>query len=128
MNSKYQLVLQATKHWQDLGASCNVMPYSIYKRIGVGELQPIKTKLKMVDKSQKKARGLLEDCLVRIRELIVLVDFMVLDLENCSDEDEEPYLLLGRPFMDTTQMEISMQDETIKMAVRGRTLRLEISD
>ena len=40
----------------DLGASCNVMPYSIYKRIGVGELQPSKTKLKMADKSQKKAR------------------------------------------------------------------------
>ena len=66
--------------------------------------------------------------MVRIGELIVPVDFMVLDLENCSDEDEEPYLLLGRPFMETTQMEISMRDETIKMIVHGKTLLLEISD
>ena len=112
----------------DLGASFNIMPYSIYKKMGIGELQPSKTKLKMADKSQKKARGLLEDCLVRIGELIVPVDFLVLDLESHDDEDEEPYLLLGRTFMDTTNMEISMRDETIKMTVRGKTLRLEISD
>ena len=82
----------------------------------------------MADKSRKKAMGVLEDCLVRVGELMVPVDFLVLDLESRDDKDEEPYLLMGRPFMDTTNMEINMRDETIRMTVRGKTLRLEISD
>ena len=104
-------------------------PFSIYKKIGTLKLKPSNAHLKMADKSRMKARGLLEDCLVRVGELIVPVDFLVLDVVNQDDDDdEEPYLLLGRPFMDTTNMEISMRDETIKMTVRRKTLRAEITN
>ena len=68
----------------------------------------------------------LKDHLVRIGELFIPVDFLALDVDQ--DDDEEPYLLLGRPFMDTTNMDISMQSETINMTVRGKTLRAEITD
>ena len=42
---------QTAKGLIDIGTSCNVMPYSIYKKIGVEELQPSKANLKMADKS-----------------------------------------------------------------------------
>ena len=110
----------------DLGAACNLMPSSVYSKIGVGELKPAKLRLEMADKSTKRTKGLLEDALVRIDEPIFPVDFIVLELEDGLNRNEEPYLLLGRPFMATTRMEISMRDESIKMTVLGKTLRLEI--
>ena len=82
----------------------------------------------MADKTRKKAMGAFEDYLIRVGELIIPVDFLVLDVVNQDDDDEEPYLLLGRPFMDTTNMEISMRVETINMTVRGKTLRAQITD
>ena len=102
------------------------MSYSVYTRIGIGELKPAKLKLEMADEWLKKAKGLLEDVLVRIDELIIPIDFIVPDLEDGLNRNEKPYLLLGKPFMATTKMEINMRDESIKMTVLEKTLRLEI--
>ena len=114
----------------DLGASWSIMPFSIYKKIGTPKLNRSNAYLRMADKTRKKAMEELKDYLVRIGELIIPVDFLVLDVDQ--DDDEEPYLLLGRPFMDTTRMEIDMQidmqNETIKMTACGKTLKAEITD
>ena len=95
----------------DLGAGGNLMPCSIYAKIGASELKPTGMRLEMADRTKKKAKGILEDVLVRIDELIVPVDFVVLDVKD--DNKEEPYLLLGRPFMATTKMEIDMRDKSV---------------
>ena len=39
----------------DLGAACNLMPSSVYTKIGVGELKLAKLRLEMADKSIKKS-------------------------------------------------------------------------
>jgi len=33
----------------DLGASVNLLPYSVYKQLGIGELKPIKIHLQLAD-------------------------------------------------------------------------------
>ena len=48
----------------DLGASVDLMSYSIYKKLGLGELQPTQVELQLVDRSIKKTRGIIEDVLV----------------------------------------------------------------
>ena len=70
--------------------------------------------------------GELDDHLIRIGELIIPVDFVVLDMDQ--DDEEEPYLQLGRPFMETAKMKLDMEKGTIKITMLGRTLRADIID
>ena len=48
----------------DLGASVNLLPYSVYKQLGLGELKPTLITLSLVDRSVKIPRGMIEDVLV----------------------------------------------------------------
>ena len=48
----------------DLGASINLMPYSVYQQLGLTEMRPTKTTLQMADRSIREPRGVVEDVLV----------------------------------------------------------------
>ena len=48
----------------DLGASINLMPLSIFKRLGLGEARPTTVTLQLADRSLKHPRGVIEDVLV----------------------------------------------------------------
>ena len=65
----------------DLGASVNLLPYSIYKQLGLGELKPTSITLSLVDRSVKILRGMIEDVLVQVHKFYHLVDFVVLDTD-----------------------------------------------
>ncbi|RVW83174.1 hypothetical protein CK203_044900, partial [Vitis vinifera] len=41
----------------DLGASVNLLPYSVYKQLGLGELKPTSITLSLADRSVKIPRG-----------------------------------------------------------------------
>ena len=110
----------------DMGSGYNIMPSSIYNKIGTPKLKSSNAYLKMADGTWKMAIGELGDYLVRLGELIVPVDFVVVDINQ--DDEEEPYLELGRPFMETTKMEINMRDRILKMTVMGKTLKVDIMD
>ena len=58
----------------DLGASVNLLPYSIYKKLGLGELKPTSITLSLVDRSVKIPRGIIEDVLVQVDNFYYLVD------------------------------------------------------
>ncbi|RVX08215.1 hypothetical protein CK203_017836 [Vitis vinifera] len=63
----------------DLGASVNLLPYSVYKQLGLGELKPTSITLSLEDRSVKIPRGIIEDVLVQVDNFYYLVDFVVLD-------------------------------------------------
>ena len=48
----------------DLGASVNLLPYSINKQLGLGELKPTTITLSLADRSVKIPKGTVEDVLV----------------------------------------------------------------
>ena len=81
----------------DYGASINMMPLSIVRRLNLGELTPTTMPLQMVDMSMAQPEGILEDMLVKVGKFIFPVDFVVIDIE----EDKKIPLLLGRPFLAT---------------------------
>ncbi|KAL0463358.1 UNVERIFIED_CONTAM: hypothetical protein Slati_0223400 [Sesamum latifolium] len=81
----------------DLGASVNLMPYSIFEKLGMHELTPSIITLQLADRSIKYPRGIVEDVLVKVGKFIIPVDFIVLDME----EDKNMPLILGRPFLST---------------------------
>jgi hypothetical protein len=84
----------------DLGACINLLPYTIYEKLGLGELQPTTITLQLADRSIKRPRGILEDVLVKVDKFILLADFIVLDMEESPMPLPLP-LILGRPFTRT---------------------------
>ncbi|XP_010244115.1 PREDICTED: uncharacterized protein LOC104588021 [Nelumbo nucifera] len=77
--------LKINKALCDLGASINLMPYSIFKKLGLGEPQPTRVALQLADKSIKHPRGIIEDVLVKVDKFIFPMDFIVLDMEEDVD-------------------------------------------
>jgi len=63
----------------DLGASVNLLPYSVFQSLNLSELKPISVTLLLVDRSVKMPRGIIEDVLVQVDKFIYPVDFIVLD-------------------------------------------------
>ena len=48
----------------DLGANVNLMPYSMHKQLGLGELKPTSITLSLADRSIKILKGTVEDVLI----------------------------------------------------------------
>ena len=65
----------------DLGANVNLLPYSVYKQLGLGELKPTNITLSLANRSVKIPKGIVEDVLVKVDKFYYPVDFVVLDTE-----------------------------------------------
>ncbi|XP_058216378.1 uncharacterized protein LOC131327297 [Rhododendron vialii] len=87
----------------DLGASVNLLPYSVYEELGLGELKPTSVTLQLADRSVKAPRGMLEDVLVKVNNFYFPVDFIVLDTEPVHPTalKSQTLVILGRPFLAT---------------------------
>ena len=86
----------------DLGASVNLLPYSVYEQLGLGELKTTKVTLQLADRSIKKPRGIVEDVLIQIDKFYFLVDFIVLDTQPVMNYTTQIPVILGRPFLATS--------------------------
>ena len=63
--------------------------------------------------------GVPENIPVKIRNFFVLVDFVVLDMQ----EDMKTPLILGRPFLSTTNAHIDVGAREIKFHINGKEER-----
>lgn len=81
------------------------MPLAVCKRLNLVELQPTKMSLQLVDRSVKYPMGIIEDIPVKIGQLYIPIDFVVMDIKG---EDEMP-ILLGRPFLSTAEAIIDVK-------------------
>ena len=61
-----------------LGASVNLLPYSMYKQLGLGELKPTSITLSLVDRSIKIPKGTIEDVLIQVDRFYYPVDLLYL--------------------------------------------------
>ena len=77
----------------DLGASINVMPYSVYASMNLGELKNDAVIIQLADRSNAYPKGVLEDVLVQVDHLIFPPDFYVLEMEDSAHSPPLPILL-----------------------------------
>ncbi|KAG8485698.1 hypothetical protein CXB51_019008 [Gossypium anomalum] len=116
----------------NLGASINVMPYKMFKQLGLGKPKQTRMSIQLADKTIRFPRGIIEDVLVKIDKFIFPVDFVVFDIE----EDNNTPLILGRPFLATAKtiidvgtggLTLRVGDETITLQARnsGNTSKIE---
>ncbi|KAK0583647.1 hypothetical protein LWI29_000886 [Acer saccharum] len=97
----------------DSGASINLMPYSVFKKLGMGEVKPTRVTLQLADRSIKHPYGVLEDVLMKVGKFYFPVDFVILDME----EDFEVPLILGRPFLKTSGALVDHKEDKLTLRV-----------
>ncbi|GKC13895.1 reverse transcriptase domain-containing protein, partial [Tanacetum coccineum] len=99
----------------DLGASINLMPLSIWRKLSLPELTPTQMILELADRSTTRPTDIAEDAFMRVGKFHFLADFVVVDYVI----DPRVPLILGRPIF---RMARALID------VYGKELTLRVSD
>ena len=110
----------------DLGASVNLLPYSVYKQLGLGVLKPTNITLSLADRSVKIPKGIVEDVLVKVDKFYYPVDFVVLDTEPIENGPNHVPIILGRPFLATANAIINCRNGVMQLTFGNMTLELNI--
>ncbi|KAL6310911.1 hypothetical protein AAG906_028051 [Vitis piasezkii] len=110
----------------DLGASVNLLPYSVYQQLGLGELKPTSITLSLADRSVKIPRGMVEDVLVQVDKFYYLVDFVVLDTDPIAKGTNYVPIILGRPFLATSNAIINCRNGVMQLTFGNMTIELNI--
>ncbi|RVW63848.1 hypothetical protein CK203_055622 [Vitis vinifera] len=110
----------------DLGASVNLLPYSIYKQLGLGELKPTIITLSLADRSVKIPRGMIEDVLVQVDKFYYPMDFVVLDTDPIAKGTNYIPIILGKPFLATSNAIINCRNGVVQLTFGNMTLELNI--
>ncbi|GJX22106.1 DNA-directed DNA polymerase [Tanacetum coccineum] len=97
----------------DFGECINLMPHSLFQRLGISNLKSTRMSIHLADRSIKYPVRVCENLLVKINKFIFPVDFVVLEI----DEDELVPIILGRPFLATAQAVIDVHEGKLSLRV-----------
>jgi len=95
------------KTLMDLEAGVNLLPYTVYEQLGLRELKPTKVVLQLANRSVVIPRGVVDDVLVQVDKFYFPVDFIVLDTKHVSPSSTDVPVILGRPFLATSNVLIN---------------------
>ncbi|GJW15867.1 reverse transcriptase domain-containing protein [Tanacetum coccineum] len=105
--------LNRTSALADSGASINLLPHSIYKKLGLEALTPTRMTLELANRSITHPMGIAEDVVVRVDGFTFLADFVVVNFEP----DPRVPIILGRPFLRTAKALIDLYEEKLTLRV-----------
>ncbi|GJU38826.1 reverse transcriptase domain-containing protein [Tanacetum coccineum] len=97
----------------DLGASINLMPYSLYAKLSLETLKPTKMSVRLADRSFHYHIRIAENMLVEVGKFNFPADFVILEME----EDSKVPLILGRPFLHTANAVIQVKQKQLNLGV-----------
>ncbi|XP_070032763.1 uncharacterized protein [Nicotiana tomentosiformis] len=106
----------------DLGASINLMPLAIYKRLGIGRARPTSMLLQLADQKMKRPSGILDDVLVQVGKFVFPTNFVILD---CRIDEEIP-IILGRQFLATGRALIDCETGELKMRLNDEEITFNV--
>ena len=118
--------ISVEKELLDWGASVNLFPYSMYKQLGFGELKPTSITLSLADRSIKIPKGTIEDVLIQVDRFYYLVDFVVLETEPVAVGANHVPIIVGRPFLATSNAIINCRNGVMQLTFGNMTLELNI--
>ena len=110
----------------NLGANVNLLPYSVYKQLGLGELKPTTITLSLVDRSVKIPKSIVEDVLVKVDKFYYPVDSVVLDTEPVAEGTNHVPIILRRPYLATSNAIINCRNGVMQLTYGNLTLELNI--
>ncbi|GJS25895.1 reverse transcriptase domain-containing protein [Tanacetum coccineum] len=97
----------------DLGASINLMPYSLYAKLSLETLKPTKMSVRLADRSFQYPVGIAENMLVEVGKFTFPADFVILEKEK----DSKVPLILRRPFLHTADAVIRVKQKQLNLGV-----------
>ncbi|GJZ48847.1 reverse transcriptase domain-containing protein [Tanacetum coccineum] len=106
----------------DLGASINLMPLSIWKKLSLPELPPTRMNLELADQSITYPKGLAEDIYVKVGKFHFPADFVVVNIEA----DPRVPLILGRLFLKTGRTLIDVYEGEITLRVDNEAVTFNL--
>nr|GEY79372.1 reverse transcriptase domain-containing protein [Tanacetum cinerariifolium] len=102
----------------NLGASINLMPLSVWKKLGLPELISTRMTLELANRAICTPAGITRDVFVLVGKFTFPADFIIVDYES----DPRVPLILGGPFLQTARAlidvhreEMILHDESINM-------------
>nr|GEX59647.1 reverse transcriptase domain-containing protein [Tanacetum cinerariifolium] len=107
----------------DLGASINLMPLLIWKKLSLPELTPTWMTLELADRSITHPKGVAEDVFVKAGKFHFPTDFVVVDFEG----DPRAPLILGRSFLRTGRALIDVYGEEITLRVNDESITFNLN-
>ncbi|XP_057719526.1 uncharacterized protein LOC130933950 [Arachis stenosperma] len=102
----------------DLGASINLLPLSLVKRLQINEIMPTDVVIRLADKTQKQAIGVVENVLLKVGKYFLPTDFVILDME----ESQTHPIILGRPFLATARALIDVEQGELILRIHNAAL------
>nr|GEU39446.1 reverse transcriptase domain-containing protein [Tanacetum cinerariifolium] len=107
----------------DLGASINLMPLFIWKKLSLPELTPTRMTLELADRSITRPKGVVKDVFVKVGKFHFSTDFIVVDFEA----DPRVPLILGRSFLRTGRSLIDVYGEEITLRVNDESVTFNLN-
>nr|GFB42789.1 reverse transcriptase domain-containing protein [Tanacetum cinerariifolium] len=108
----------------DRGASINLMPLSIWKKLRLPTLNDTKMVLELADRTISKPTGVAENVFVKVGKFYFPADFVILDFVA----DPHVPLILGRPFLITAHALIDVYEGEITLRHDDQSLTLKCGD
>nr|GEV95873.1 reverse transcriptase domain-containing protein [Tanacetum cinerariifolium] len=108
----------------DLGASINLMPLSIWKKLRLPTLNDTKMVLELADRTISKPTGVAENFFVKVGKFYFPANFVVLDFIT----DLHFPLILRRPFLSTAHALIDVYEGEIILRYDEQSLTLKCGD
>ncbi|XP_023758049.2 uncharacterized protein LOC111906523 [Lactuca sativa] len=119
--------LDFPKAMLDLRASVNVLLFYIFEKLKLGSLQNTRTIIQLADHSTVHPKGVLEDVLVQVDNLIFPADFYILDMGNLDTFDTNS-IILGSPFVKTAKTKIDVFNGIISMKFDEEVVKFQINN
>nr|GEW53204.1 reverse transcriptase domain-containing protein [Tanacetum cinerariifolium] len=107
----------------NLGASINLMPLSICKKLSLPELTPTRMTLELADRSITRPKGVAKDVFVKVGKFHFSTDFVVVDFEV----DHRVPLIIGRSFLRTGRALIDVYGEEITLWVNDEAVTFNLN-
>nr|GEY51329.1 DNA-directed DNA polymerase [Tanacetum cinerariifolium] len=107
----------------DLGASINLMPLSIWKKLSLPELTLARMTLELADRSITRPKGVAEDDFVKVGKFHFSNVFVVVDFKA----DPRVPLILGRSFLRTGRALIDVYREEITLRVNDEAVTFNLN-
>nr|GEV45669.1 reverse transcriptase domain-containing protein [Tanacetum cinerariifolium] len=108
----------------DLGASINLMPLSIWKKLRLPTLNDTKMVLELADITISKPTGVAKNVFVKVGKFYFPTDFVVLDFRA----DPRVPLILKRTFLSTAHAIINVHEREIILRQDKQSLTLQCGD
>jgi len=97
-----------------------------YDKLGLWSSNLSKMVFQLIDHSTRLPRGMVEDVLIKIGEFIFLVDFIILETKVAVSPKNEISLILGPPFVATSNTLINFRDGKMKLTFGNMTIELNV--